>query len=392
MELEYSMRQNRSGVEKVLSLNFITILISGFAFSTYSFTNEKSPQFCPQKYKELFHFFAPQDPKTLPIKVGIEIEFSQPLKVGLDQTAELIRTNIAIRYPQVSVKYDSLVDTYEITYQKTNLEIKKWTVKTDRSIKTSQIPVEITSPILVDDDDFLQFRKIVSAVKNSKAKIEPQSGGIHVHVDFAHTDSAELATLAAVFSEIEYELKKIFSTHSSRMEYIEPTSQMLLKLIAENSFDQRDSRTPFIKDLLNAQGRRHALNLRSYSRFRTVEFRLFNSTFNLEALELMSDFSAKLVQGVRTQNQDLIEYLTQKNEKIELERIAAILKMKIAEPHAKNVLEKIFRESKSFGFGQKLGTQGILAERLVQILGVAAVIDLVIQKGLPSIVSESFMD
>lgn len=359
---------------------FTLFIFTSISLSSISLAGIKKATFCSQKYKELFESFTPQDPLTLPIKVGIELEFSQPLKTDLNSTAELIRKNIATRYPDAKLTRLNLVDEYEITYQKANLEIKKWTVKTDRSIQTSQTPVEITSPILEDAEDFLQFRKIVNAVKNSGAKIEPRSGGVHVHVDFSHTDIGELATLAAVFSEIEEELKNIFSIHPSRSEFIQSTSDGLRKFINENSFNLKDSRTPLISALLDTQDRRHALNLRSYTKFSTVEFRLFNSTFNLDALELMSDFSAKLVQGVRTQNPELMKYLGQENEKIQLNKIATILKMKLAEPNAKQILEKIFRESGKFNLSQRPETHDVFALRISQILGTAAAIHLLVEK------------
>lgn len=240
-------------------------LITVLNFSVISLANTDPPLFCAQKYRELIHSFAPKNPQNLPIKIGIEVEFSQPLNVKLDQTAELIRKVVGTRYRVVTLTHRPLDDVYEIDYQKTNFKTKKWTVKTDLSIKTSQTPVEIASPILEDEEDFLQFKNIISAIKSSGAKIEPKSGGVHVHVDFGYADSGELALLAAVFAEIEDELKVIFSSHSSRIDFIRSTSDELLKLLIENSFDLKNPRPPFIQDLLRAQGRHHALNLRAYN-------------------------------------------------------------------------------------------------------------------------------
>lgn len=322
------------------------LLIIGIIFTLFQ-NLEASPssrEICAQKYRQIFDSFSPRDPQFFAIKAGIEIEGSFPKKIGLKKLAQQIRSKLNKDLPQIKVElsYDDFEDIFIIRYKKKNNKVMTWTIKEDPTVGTEEIPLEITSPILEEPEDYESFKKVIQLVKDAGAQSEPSTGGVHVHVNFNHQDGPELAALAGIFSEIEEEVKQLFSVMPTRNDHIKPTGRLLLRTIKET---KNPNDASFLYNLINSQSRNHALNLQSLRRFQTVEFRLFNSTFDIEALELMSDFATKVVEAVRQKNPQLIQFLTESDEPITLSRVANILEMKIAHPDAEKVLGKIFQES-----------------------------------------------
>lgn len=297
--------------------------------------------FCSKKYADFFQSYTQKSPKSLQLTVGIEVEGSLPKNLNYDHAASIIKQILNKHYSFVNLQYYDQLQLYQIYYRTLRNEIKSYKISQDPSIVTNQTPFEVSSSILKDEDDFRVFREILEEIKNNGGKNESASAGVHIHVNFDQAQASEMATLAAIFSEIEKDLKKRFSVSSSRGRHIKNTSKNLLKLLTEENFEESDS----IKKLLRIQTRKHALNLRSYDRFDTVEFRLFNSTLDLEAIELMVDFSTKLVKAIRTQNPKLVDYLTKNDGPIKLDEIANLLDMKIAQSEAQKVLARIFDEA-----------------------------------------------
>lgn len=303
-------------------------------------------EICSSRYRELFQSYTAKKQSHLKMKAGIEIEGIVSHQIGLKGIANAIYKYI-LRIDRKTILTELETDQkghphYEISYTNKSGKIKTWNIKEDFSVETYEVPLEITSPILEVGEDFELFKKLVKMIEKTGGKIAPSTGGIHVHVDFEGAEAGEMATLAAIFSQIETELKELFSSHPRRADSIASTSPQLLEVLKNKSFTKD---APYlINHLLKSQDRNHALNLHSYRVFNTVEFRLFNSTLNIDALTLMHDFAMKLVQGVRTQNPKLVAYLIQNNGKIEVEGIAKALNMKLAQPEAKKVLKLIFNE------------------------------------------------
>lgn len=329
---------------------------------------------CAARYKELFDTYTPLSSQEFQPKIGIELEGTAPLDIGLRGFAEIIRLSLLKQYPLTTIQYNRPKDSFARNEEQFYVKYKKrdgrtliWTVKEDHSIRTNELPLEITSPILQTPQDFEDFKKVVQSIQQSGARSQPESAGVHVHVDFSRAQGSDMAALAGIFSEIEKELKDRFSTLPTRELNIENTSRALLKTIKIE--DLNSKKRSLIYDLLDTQDRLHALNLQSYYKLKTVEFRLFNSTFNIEALELMSDFTLKLVKEIRTQNPKLVAYLTESNEPIHLDELSKILGTSLHLPQANVILEKIFRESQQVTKKTQLN-QSPPQERMIQRLAI----------------------
>lgn len=358
---------------KVRLFFFIAFLLS---FHSTSWAAKRN--FCSKKYAQLFQSYTQRPLNSLQLKVGIEIEGSLPKDINYSRAASIIKRILKKNYSNVTTLYYDRTQQYQIYYKSPSNEIQSYKISRDPSIITDRTPFEISSAILKSDDDFKVFREIIEEIKNNGGKSEIASAGTHIHVNFENARTVEMANLAAIFSEIEKDLKKRFSVSPFRGRHIKNTSKDLLKLLNDETVQEDDS----IRKLLKVQERNHALNLRSYSHFDTVEFRLFNSTLDLDAIELMVDFSTQLVKAIRTQNPKLVNYLTKNNDPIKLDQIAALLDMKINQPEAHAILTRIFNEGEKAIALQHTKSRQIqnTLSQLAVLLGGAAVINEVIKK------------
>lgn len=334
---------------KVLSLSLVLVLNPGLILtSKTAFAKRLERQICSDRYSQFFNSYQPKSPDILEPKIGIEIEGSISDQMNLEGIAKLFQNQLKDRESSVNQKYrNGLGNYYEVVYQNKKGEEKAYRISRDLSIVSKQIPFEIATPILKDPDDFEVFRLLVQELKKTKAKSETRTAGVHVHIDFSNPSFGETASIAALFSEIEEELMKRFSTTSTRRRYTKPTSTELLKILNEVKIDDILIANRQVWRVVLRGSRYHALNLKAHFRYGTLEFRLFNSTLDLPALELMYDFASRLVIGIRAQNPELVAYLVNQNGPIEVDKIAKILGMKLSKPGAQAVLEKILKETQN---------------------------------------------
>jgi|GEM_PF-1897171 len=367
-------------VNDLKRLHFVWIFVVLGLFSHFSFAQIWNTRLiCSQKYQELFDSYVEKSRDHLPLKVGIEIEGSIPKNIDRVGVANAIYRTLHQKYPYVKMDYFSNSNEFTIKYKNRIYEQREWIVKNEFSIDTHHVPLEVNSAVLKDRDDFNDFKAILREMRKLGVNPEPKSAGVHIHVDFGEAYLGEAATLQALFSEIEEELKKTFSSTGSRSRFMKPTDREIIDYLKESRIPIKENDYRNITDFILRQNRYHGLNLHSYFKFSTVEFRVFNSTFDLASLTLMADFSMKLVQGVRTKDPALMEYLTRSNDPIQLDRLASILGMKLAQPGAKKILNQILMEAEK----QTQKTQKtqenpknyVLYSHLVTVLGIGAMIN-----------------
>lgn len=297
---------------------------------------------CPSRFQTLFDSFEARDPLRLPITVGIELEGSLMNHPSLFSLAHHILNTVSKRYPDAQITTDRVKDVHRIRYTRKDGTVKQWFVLTDHSIEASGLTPEITSPILDSVEDLKSFHEVMRVVNRTGIKAEPSTAGVHIHVGFGDASAGEVAALMAVFKEIEEDLLRLFHSTKERYPFIQPTSDELVDLLLNQALDGEYA----LRKMINSQDRQRALNLRSLLKYGTVEFRLFNSTFDLHAIGLMRDFSARLVQAIRTKNPELVRYLTEEKGEIELAKIASILNAKIARSNTRKILDRIAAEAR----------------------------------------------
>jgi hypothetical protein len=297
-------------------------------------------QVCGDRYAQFFRSFEPRGSDMPPLTVGIEIEGEVPNAVGMRGVAKAVAARLQQHYKNVQIQPNTR--SYRVYFGEREQK-NFWTIEKDASIRASQTPVEISTPILKGPKDQEIFNEVLGDLRQLGFEARPASSGVHVHVGFDSAKGGEVAALAATFSEIENELRKRFSVARTRNHYIQATSDSLMHTLNQG---RTDDPTGYLYRLQAAQDRYHALNLKALDKQGTIEFRLFNSTLNPEAIELMQDFSTRLVEGIRSQDPVLVKYLTHSKGEIDLDKVARILKMKIAHPAARKALKAIEKEAR----------------------------------------------
>lgn len=231
----------------------------------------------------------------------------------------------------------------KIIFKKRN-KIVVWTIKEDGSIKpdVGYYGVELVSPIMKTPHDIAKYFGIVEFIKEAGFKAEPNSAAFQVHVGFtnnglvdknkpiARATAAETFLLTWVFSKIEVELMRVFDVNPNRQKFALPTPEKTVDSLASGeALIEIDNLYQFIEN--NYFYRYWALNLRALFQFGTVEIRFANSTTDIEKMNVLIDFSRKLVTAVRTKDENLLSLLQKHlNDDIPLIDLARALNMKLA--------------------------------------------------------------
>jgi hypothetical protein len=225
--------------------------------------------------------------------------------------------------------------------------------------------VEIVSPKLDSTEQRKSFLSLIETLTD-KGKLNqvPEEGGLHIHVDFPAPSLEEILVLMKLYKSLEGDLIKLFSVSDHRIKTHVPRLPKEMIDRAENSSIEDRSGDQLLRYLHDHfdDNPGAGLNFFTKTKRRTLEFRLFNSTVNTEAIEVMADFSAKLVKAVRSSDPRLKNYL-QSNNQISVDGLSKALEMKLAENP--KVIEKIAKELREYlqeVDGSLLGHQGSTAD------------------------------
>ena len=145
-----------------------------------------------------------------------------------------------------------------------------WKIVTDASVQGG---FEVVSPILRGDAGLAEAERAADALKRAGARIN-KTCGLHVHFAADNLSVDAIRTIAVRYATFEGEIDA-FMPHSRRANtnyFCRSTRQIFL-----NNRDFSSAAT--ITDLARAQGSRYfKLNLQSYTRHKTIEFRQHSGT------------------------------------------------------------------------------------------------------------------
>ena len=164
-----------------------------------------------------------------------------------------------------------------------------WKLVTDGSLEISR-GFELVSPILVGDEGLETLRRVF-AILNDIGCIINRSCGLHVHVDAADCDVADVKAVA-----------KAFIKHEHHFDSLVPPSRRCNRYCTSNlkTLAGRDAQGPAARESAIARidacetvnslrmmfetnylgARYHKLNLEALGRYRTIEFRQHSATLS----------------------------------------------------------------------------------------------------------------
>ena len=222
-------------------------------------------------------------------RFGIEVEMTGLTR---QKAAEVIAAAINGRYSYVGGSYRA--------YKVTDTFNRKWKIVNDSSITTSGYDeaVELVSPILYYDK-MKTLGKILVALKAAGAIVN-ESCGIHIHVDAANHNVKSLKNLVKLFAKREDLIEKILKIHSRRLSYCSKTDSYLTRNIhkakdmdslAELWYGGDEYHIESEKRNHYSSTRYRMLNLHNVWFRGTVEFRMFNSSLDVDVVTSYIQFA-----------------------------------------------------------------------------------------------------
>lgn len=168
-----------------------------------------------------------------------------------------------------------------------------WKLVTDGSLSGSNT-FELVSPILEGEAGLRELQKVCWVLDYCEVKVN-DSCGLHIHMDAANFTLSTWKNLILTYRRAERIIDAFMPPSRRNNHYCRG-----LQSITEQRIQDAGS----LRDLQNAFGgdRYHKLNLESYSRHRTVEFRQHGGTTNYTKMENWIHFISNMITSAQHTN------------------------------------------------------------------------------------------
>lgn len=190
---------------------------------------------------------------------GIEIECKQPRARG-----ETGRNEIAALIQSKGV--DSNSEGYN------HRTSSNWKVITDASVGSYADGIEIVSPILTGEEGLRQLALVLEALNEYGCKVDRQCG-IHVHWGIADLTLNSVKNVCAMYSKYEAQIDRLMprSRRANNNQYCRSMNNngVTSTMAAIKASDSMEA----LKSAVNQGTRYRKLNLESFWRYSTMEFR-----------------------------------------------------------------------------------------------------------------------
>lgn len=184
-------------------------------------------------------------------KFGIELEI-----IGIDRQTALR----ALRAVGINVRDE--------TYN--HITSSHWKLVSDASVRDG---FEVVSPVLLGEAGIEQAMTVATALEDAGASVN-RSCGFHVHFDARNLSAGDIKTIVKRYAAHESEIDAVMppSRRGNANTYCAPLSSFL---------NDRFESASTIEDMIRAQGNRYfKVNLQSFQRHGTIEFRQHSGTVN----------------------------------------------------------------------------------------------------------------
>ena len=244
-----------------------------------------------------------------PLTQGIEIEGLMPRDASLTRLVPYIQNQLQRHYKNIKFLKPAKSRPYikKINFTKNHRLHTKHTYTLHREISNHAprgfYAIELASPILKNKKDVHVFLSVLKALKQQGFIASPLGGGTHVHIGFPYPQAHELALLFCTFMAIEKAAYKKFNFMYTRYIYS--------MLSNENHRRACFKASKNLDSAFNQNPHQQAIDFDSLNIHKTVEFRFANSTTSPQHIQYFLQFATQLVQAVRLQKQDFVDFLHQ---------------------------------------------------------------------------------
>lgn len=159
---------------------------------------------------------------------------------------------------------DAGIEVYNAGYTH-SVSRTTWKVVTDGSVGSRGC--EVVSPILVGEDGVAQVKRVMNALAGAGAGVN-RACGLHVHIDAHGLSAPEILTIVARYGRYEMEIDAFMppSRRGFANSYCQPVANLRLR----GSTPREAARS--------MRGRYYKVNLQSFIKYGTIEFRQHSGT------------------------------------------------------------------------------------------------------------------
>ncbi len=167
-----------------------------------------------------------------------------------------------------------------------------WKLVSDASVRDG---FEVVSPILRGEQGIEEAMTVAAALDDAGAAVN-RSCGFHVHFDASDLSAGDIKTIVKRYAAHEAEIDAVMppSRRGSANTFCAPVARFL---------SPRFEAAATIQDMIRAQGDRYfKVNLQSFQRHGTIEFRQHSGTVNANKIANWVRFLGEFVDACKAQN------------------------------------------------------------------------------------------
>ena len=206
-------------------------------------------------------------------KFGVEIEFKG---ISNNKAAQILNL----------VNVDTMVQNYN--HRANN----KWKIVTDSSVS---VGYELVSPVLQGEDGLKEAMRAITALDDAGAHVDRQCG-VHVHFDASDLTASDVKSLVRRYAQFEHEIDSFMP--ESRRANNNTYTKSLCDVITRRGFTDANN----INEIGSAMGGRYfKINVESYRRHGTIEFRQHSGTLSALKLSNWVRFLADFIKASQSQ-------------------------------------------------------------------------------------------
>jgi hypothetical protein len=213
--------------------------------------------------------------------MGIEIEAKLPRGVSHDDLARAIRAKG--------------VDAHNESYN--HRTQSHWKVTTDASLGSYTTGVEIVSPILQGESGIADLKKVLEAANELGLNVD-KACGIHIHWGIADLSLKAVKNVCTLYAKYEAQIDKVMpnSRRGNNNQYCRSINQHGgMEATIANIASARDMHG--VRDAVNNGTRYRKLNLESFWRYSTMEFRQHAGSLDFDKISAWANLTAGIVEA-----------------------------------------------------------------------------------------------
>lgn len=168
-----------------------------------------------------------------------------------------------------------------------------WKIVEDGSVGEGYNGLEVVSPKLSGAAGMLQIKQVLETLKKANVFVD-SSCGLHIHIDASDLNANDIKNAINRYSKNESKIDKWMSPlrRDSNNDYCHKTAQINSSILNKN-FNNLKSLAYYIEDSF---GREYKLNVCSFLRHGTIEFRHHHGTLIFEEIKNWIEFCLNFIE------------------------------------------------------------------------------------------------